>query len=92
MVCYTDQTCQRHPRTLPAHTNKSCKSLAALNPPTPPHPPHARQVIGLCEKKRDPPLSHIILDTPGQIEIFTWSASGQIVTECFASSFPTMVA
>lgn len=49
------------------------------------------QVIGLCEKKRDPPLSHIILDTPGQIEIFTWSASGQIVTELFASSFPTLV-
>lgn len=49
------------------------------------------QVIGLCEKKRDPPLSHIILDTPGQIEIFTWSASGEIVTQLFASSFPTLV-
>ncbi|KAJ9534177.1 hypothetical protein QJQ45_002172 [Haematococcus lacustris] len=47
-------------------------------------------VIGLCEKARDPPLSTIVLDTPGQIEIFTWSASGQIVTELFASSFPTV--
>jgi hypothetical protein len=46
----------------------------------------------LCEKKRDPPLKHIILDTPGQIEIFTWSASGQIVSELLASSFPTVVA
>ncbi|GFH25514.1 GPN-loop GTPase [Haematococcus lacustris] len=50
------------------------------------------EVIGLCEKARDPPLSTIVLDTPGQIEIFTWSASGQIVTELFASSFPTVVA
>ena len=50
------------------------------------------QVIQLCEKKRDPPLQHIVLDTPGQIEIFTWSASGAIVTELFASSFPTLVA
>ena len=29
---------------------------------------------------------------PHQIEIFTWSASGAIVTELFASSFPTLVA
>jgi hypothetical protein len=45
----------------------------------------------LLEKKREPPLKHIILDTPGQIEIFTWSASGQIITELLASSFPTVV-
>lgn len=36
--------------------------------------------------------SHIILDTPGQIEIFTWSASGAIITDAVASSFPTVVA
>ncbi|KXZ48171.1 hypothetical protein GPECTOR_30g267 [Gonium pectorale] len=50
------------------------------------------QVIQLCEKPRDPPLQYIVVDTPGQIEIFTWSASGAIVTELFASSFPTLVA
>ena len=50
------------------------------------------QVITLCEKKRDPPLKYVIVDTPGQIEIFTWSASGAIITEAFASTFPTMVA
>ncbi|KAG2346090.1 XPA-binding protein 1 [Suillus weaverae] len=38
------------------------------------------------------PRSHIILDTPGQIEIFTWSASGAIITDAVASSFPTVVA
>lgn len=32
------------------------------------------------------------MDTPGQIEIFTWSASGAIITEAFASTFPTVVA
>lgn len=50
------------------------------------------QVISLCEKPRDSPLKYIIVDTPGQIEIFTWSASGAIITEAFASGFPTMVA
>eukprot|EP00955_Chlamydomonas_euryale_P037415 350754-Chlamydomonas_euryale.AAC.1 len=35
----------------------------------------------LLEKPRDPPLQHVVVDTPGQIEIFTWSASGSIVTE-----------
>jgi len=34
----------------------------------------------------------VILDTPGQIEIFTWSASGAIITDAMASSFPTVVA
>jgi hypothetical protein len=36
--------------------------------------------------------SHVILDTPGQIEIFTWSASGAIITDAIASSLPTVVA
>lgn len=46
----------------------------------------------LCEKVRDPPLQYILVDTPGQIEIFSWSASGAIITELFASSFQTVVA
>ena len=50
------------------------------------------QVMQLCEKERDPPLETIVVDTAGQIEIFTWSASGAIVTELFASAFPTVVA
>lgn len=36
--------------------------------------------------------SQIILDTPGQIEIFTWSASGTIITDTLASSMPTCIA
>ncbi|XP_059612517.1 GPN-loop GTPase 1 [Phlebotomus argentipes] len=33
-----------------------------------------------------------IIDTPGQIEVFTWSASGTIITEALATSFPTVIA
>ncbi|KAI8120566.1 GPN-loop GTPase 1 [Lucilia cuprina] len=32
-----------------------------------------------------------IIDTPGQIEVFTWSASGTIITEALATMFPTIV-
>ncbi|KAH7925733.1 hypothetical protein BV22DRAFT_1033654 [Leucogyrophana mollusca] len=49
------------------------------------------QVLELVEKRADT-VDHIILDTPGQIEIFTWSASGAIITDAIASSFPTVVA
>jgi hypothetical protein len=33
----------------------------------------------------------ILVDTPGQIEAFTWSASGQIIGESLASAFPTVL-
>nr|UXY87954.1 ATP/GTP-bp [Cryptomonas curvata] len=33
-------------------------------------------------------LDYLIVDTPGQIEVFTWSASGSIICETFSSSFP----
>lgn len=42
-------------------------------------------------EKGEPPLEYILVDTPGQIEIFTWSASGGIITELLASSFATVV-
>jgi hypothetical protein len=34
----------------------------------------------------------VVIDTPGQIEIFTWSASGAIITDAVASSLPTVIA
>ena len=49
------------------------------------------QVIKLVENKKDK-FEHCVIDTPGQIECFVWSASGAIITESFASSFPTVVA
>jgi len=48
------------------------------------------QVLGLFQK-RAPTLDHIVLDTPGQIEVFTWSASGAIITESLAGTLPTCV-
>ncbi|KAF9620951.1 hypothetical protein IFM89_015348 [Coptis chinensis] len=49
------------------------------------------EVISVIEKRADQ-LDYVLVDTPGQIEIFTWSASGSIITEAFASTFPTVVA
>eukprot|EP00735_Rhodelphis_limneticus_P001581 TRINITY_DN12225_c0_g1::TRINITY_DN12225_c0_g1_i1::g.13004::m.13004 TRINITY_DN12225_c0_g1::TRINITY_DN12225_c0_g1_i1::g.13004 ORF type:complete len:392 (+),score=73.87,sp/Q54C25/GPN1_DICDI/61.09/2e-135,ATP_bind_1/PF03029.12/3.1e-85,AAA_10/PF12846.2/5.6e-07,GTP_EFTU/PF00009.22/1.7e-06,AAA_17/PF13207.1/0.00013,AAA_17/PF13207.1/17,AAA_16/PF13191.1/4.6e-05,AAA_16/PF13191.1/1.3e+03,MMR_HSR1/PF01926.18/3.1e-05,AAA_18/PF13238.1/0.0083,AAA_18/PF13238.1/1.5e+03,AAA_18/PF13238.1/40,FeoB_N/PF02421.13/15,FeoB len=48
------------------------------------------QVMEYAERRADT-TKYILLDTPGQIEIFTWSASGQIITELLASSFPTVL-
>ena len=45
------------------------------------------QVMTLLESKSS--LEHIIIDTPGQIESFTWSSAGQIMTSLLATSFPT---
>jgi len=63
------------------------------------------QVIELCERRaaresgagegedeEGESINYIIGDTPGQIEVFTWSASGQIFAESFASQFPTCIA
>jgi hypothetical protein len=36
-------------------------------------------------------IEHILIDTPGQIEIFTWSASGSIITESLAAHYPTVL-
>jgi len=41
------------------------------------------------KKKNKKTMDYILVDTPGQIEAFTWSASGQIISEALASSFPT---
>lgn len=48
------------------------------------------QVINLVEKKQDA-FNHIVIDTPGQIEAFSMSASGQVITESLACSFPTVI-
>ena len=58
------------------------------------------QILNLLEKRTSPdpsqperpPVKHILVDTPGQIEAFVWSASGTILLESLASSFPTVIA
>ena len=52
-----------------------------------PRPPHAPN-----EQEQQPLPTHILLDTPGQIEVFVWSASGSILLSSLASSFPTVIA
>lgn len=51
------------------------------------------QVIHILEQRADrKELSrYLLVDTPGQIEAFTWSASGQILSESLASTFPTVM-
>ncbi|PAV89625.1 hypothetical protein WR25_16670 [Diploscapter pachys] len=48
------------------------------------------QVLDLI-RRRSNAYSMCLLDTPGQIEAFTWSASGSIITDTLASSHPTVV-
>ena len=58
------------------------------------------QIINILEKRTTPnpetpkvkPIKNIIVDTPGQIEVFVWSASGSILLDSLASSFPTVIA
>jgi GTPase SAR1 family protein len=47
------------------------------------------QVLELIGKNTE---QYTLVDTPGQIEIFTWSASGAIISETCAQSFPTCMA
>ena len=48
------------------------------------------EVVHLLEKRSDE-LDFIFCDTPGQIEVFTWSASGSIISQTLATSFPTVL-
>ncbi|KAL4623859.1 GPN-loop GTPase 1 isoform X1 [Arapaima gigas] len=48
------------------------------------------QVMKFIEKKQSC-HQYVLIDTPGQIEVFTWSASGTIITEALASLFPCVV-
>lgn len=58
------------------------------------------QILGLLEKRTTPdpakpdvkPIKNILVDTPGQIEVFVWSASGSILLDSLASTFPTVIA
>lgn len=47
------------------------------------------QVIRFIEQQQQ--CRYVLFDTPGQIEVFTWSASGAIISESLASGFPTVV-
>jgi len=46
------------------------------------------QVLKILESRASD-LDYIFVDTPGQIEAFTWSAGGQIIHDLLATAFPT---
>ena len=47
------------------------------------------KIIDVLEKKDE--LDYIIVDTPGQLEVFSWSASGQVISDSFSVIFPTVL-
>ena len=47
------------------------------------------KIIDLLQKKDE--LNYIVLDTPGQLEVFSWSASGKLISDSFSSIFPTVL-
>ena len=47
-------------------------------------------VMKLLDKRADE-LEYVIFDTPGQIEVFNWSASGPIIAGSLASTYPTII-
>ena len=47
------------------------------------------KLITLLENKTD--LDFVIMDTPGQLEVFSWSASGKIITDSFSLIFPSIL-
>lgn len=49
------------------------------------------KVVDLVEKAGEKNHKYCVFDTPGQIEVFTWSASGTIITEALATRFPTVI-
>ncbi|KAK9457475.1 hypothetical protein V1511DRAFT_493727 [Dipodascopsis uninucleata] len=49
------------------------------------------QILGIVEKRASD-VDHVLIDTPGQIECFIWSASGAILLDAFASALPTVIA
>ncbi|OJD38751.1 atp binding protein [Diplodia corticola] len=66
--------------------------LALLEKRTAPPPPPAEGEPAQQQQPQHKPIKNILVDTPGQIEVFVWSASGDILLGSLASSFPTVIA
>jgi GTPase SAR1 family protein len=47
------------------------------------------KVVTLLENKTD--IDFVVLDTPGQLEVFSWSASGKLITDSFSLIFPSIL-
>lgn len=74
----------------PAASEKSCSSEYPSDPSDQKSIPcTSEKTCNLDVKKQS--KRFVLIDTPGQIEIFTWSASGAIITEAIASQYPTIL-
>ena len=47
------------------------------------------KVISILEPKKD--LDFIVIDTPGQLEVFSWSASGKLISDSFSLLYPSIL-
>ena len=47
------------------------------------------KVISILESKKD--LDFVVTDTPGQLEVFSWSASGKLISDSFSIIFPSIL-
>jgi len=47
------------------------------------------KVVSILEPKTD--LDFIVIDTPGQLEVFSWSASGKLISDSFSILFPSIL-
>ena len=47
------------------------------------------KAITTIEKKNN--LDFVVMDTPGQLEVFSWSASGKLITDAFSMIFPSIL-
>merc|ERR1711879_676429 len=63
-------------------TQAGCSRTAEASSGSDPNP---NTDVGVCKPTvcddEDTPVDYVLIDTPGQIEVFTWSASGAIITE-----------
>jgi GTPase SAR1 family protein len=58
----------------------TCLNLFATN---------IHKIIELLENKKG--LDYIVIDTPGQLEVFSWSASGKLISDSFSLIYPTIL-
>jgi GTPase SAR1 family protein len=49
------------------------------------------EFLDVLENQLSDSVEFVVVDTPGQIEVFSWSASGSIITQTLGAQFPTML-
>ena len=58
----------------------TCLNLFATN---------IHKVVDLLEQRSE--LDYVVVDTPGQLEVFSWSASGKLISDSMSLIFPTVL-